>query len=95
MSSLRIVLVDPLGDVLFSGESLARSGTVAMLPTNEWLDTSEVPTERCPETLRSEGSGVYPAADHGAFADSSLFDDDDGAIRAETRVRAKALKRTG
>jgi hypothetical protein len=55
-----IVLVDPLGDVLFSGESLARSPrAVSVAPPP---DSSEAVTERCPETLRSQGSGVYPAA---------------------------------
>lgn len=63
--SFRIVLVDPLGDVLFSGESLSMISQAAA-PTVE----SE---ERCPETLRSamtttHGSGVYPSM---AYVDDS------------------------
>ncbi|MDB4935731.1 MAG: hypothetical protein JWP87_2703 [Labilithrix sp.] len=79
MSSLRIVLVDPLGEVLFSGESLARSPETAIAPAprdalattapvDAYADSSEAPTDRCPETLRSEGSGVYRAADRASVA---------------------------
>ena len=57
MSSSRIVLVDPLGDVLFSGESWAVAHD----------DASRVEPERdvddeCPETLRSGESGIFPVA---------------------------------
>jgi len=48
-SSKRIVLVDPLGDILFSGESLiAREAD-----------------ETCPETQRSAESGVFKAVSAG------------------------------
>jgi hypothetical protein len=49
-SSMRIVLVDPLGDILFSGESIATE-----LPARE---------DRCPETQRSatSDSGIFPVA---------------------------------
>jgi hypothetical protein len=43
----RIVLVDPLGEILFSGESLI---------------SREMEDEACPETKRSAESGIYPAA---------------------------------
>ena len=91
MSSLRIVLVDPLGEVLFSGESLARSPANAREVA---VDSSEVPTERCPETLRSEGSGVYRAADRGSMPSPPVTVDEDDQIRAET-VRARRLRRAG
>ena len=60
-SVLRIVLLDTLGDVLFSGESLS------MIPMEQPAAEAE---ERCPETLRSRmtpnhESGVYPSV---AFA---------------------------
>lgn len=58
-SSMRIVLVDPLGEVLFSGESLS----VQQAEPVAGPDSSEAVTERCPETLRSAGSGVYRAVD--------------------------------
>ena len=46
-SSKRIVLVDPLGDILFSGESMI---------------AKKVDEELCPETKRSADSGMFPAA---------------------------------
>ena len=46
VSSKRIVLVDPLGEVLFSGESV-----IAKAPGEE----------ACPETKRSAESGLFPA----------------------------------
>ena len=45
-SSKRIVLVDPLGDILFSGESMI---------------AKQVDEERCPETKRSAESGMFPS----------------------------------
>jgi hypothetical protein len=48
-SSKRIVLVDPMGDVLFSGESV--------------IAQEAEPEEACPATMRSEGSGVFRAAE--------------------------------
>lgn len=56
LSSKRIVLVDPLGEVLFSGESLIGTAHVA---TRE-----REAREACPETQRSAaddgaGSGIY------------------------------------
>jgi hypothetical protein len=48
-SSKRIVLVDPLGDILFSGESMiAKEAQTA---------------DACPETKRSAGSGVFRAVE--------------------------------
>ncbi len=78
-SSLNIVLVDPLGDVLFSGESLS------MLPAEPPPPAPEV-HEPCPETLRSVTtfeSGLFP---------SVAFTNDDGANGAgeikSSRTRA-------
>ena len=50
--SVRIVLVDPLGDILFSGESIAQG-----------FPAADEDSERCPETKRSatSDSGIYPA----------------------------------
>ncbi len=70
----RIVLVDPLGDVLFSGESVIASGKSPrdpeMLPeTQPAPSTSSIDSfaseleEPCPATMRSAGSGVYRAVD--------------------------------
>ena len=78
MSSMRIVLVDPLGEVLFSGQSLisgesanAQSADEALpetLPTPiaaavAAIDDHDDPSDRCPETMRSAGSGVYRSVD--------------------------------
>ena len=47
--SMRIVLVDPLGDILFSGESIAKAPPAR---------------DSCPETQRSatSESGIFPVA---------------------------------
>lgn len=86
MSSLQIVLVDPLGEVLFSGESLiarrpeelpetlatpiaASVAAIAAAPDSSEAVTEPEPSEpdvdsqRCPETMRSAGSGVFRAVD--------------------------------
>lgn len=54
-SSMRIVLVDTRGDVLFSGAS-----TIA---AQEW-STDEMQADACPETKRSltSDSGIYVSA---------------------------------
>jgi hypothetical protein len=57
MSSNRIVLVDPLGEILFSGESM--SAREAAPPARAIADGD---ADMCPETMRSAGSGVYRAA---------------------------------
>jgi len=54
MSSMRIVLVNSLGDVLFSGESLLASGPESAAEPDDAAD--------CPETLRSGESGIFPVA---------------------------------
>jgi hypothetical protein len=103
MSSMRIVLVDPLGDVLFSGESLIATGAVARgteelpdtlpAPATPAVDSSEAMTERCPQTMRSAGSGVYRAADRTRVSDVAVIEDVGAQIRAEaTRGR---LRRVG
>lgn len=48
-SSMRIILVDPLGDILFSGESIAKDPPAR---------------DSCPETQRSatSDSGIFPVA---------------------------------
>jgi hypothetical protein len=71
MSSKRIVLVDPLGDVLFSGESM-------IVKEAETADT-------CPETKRSAGSGVFRAAERVVVVDVEGDDEsqDDAAVDTE------------
>ena len=62
MSSTRIVLVDPLGDVLFSGESWLASGP-ASPPANHEANAAEPEDDEeddCPQTLRSGESGIFP-----------------------------------
>jgi hypothetical protein len=101
MSSMRIVLVDPLGDVLFSGESLIARAPVARgseelpdtLPAPATPDSSEAMTERCPETMRSAGSGVYRAADRTRISDIDVIEDVGAQIRAEATRRR--LRRVG
>lgn len=58
--SKRIVLVDPLGDVLFSGVSVAQS--TAPPPETAPAAVVEDEIEECPATLRSptHDSGVFP-----------------------------------
>jgi len=55
--SLRIVLVDPRGDVLFSGESMTAKETLVPSPIVELEDA-------CPPTMRSptSESGMFAAA---------------------------------
>ena len=60
MSSTRIVLVDPLGEILFSGESM--SAQEAVVPPPPPRDVADREPDMCPETMRSAGSGVYRAA---------------------------------
>jgi hypothetical protein len=67
-SSLRIVLVDPLGDVLFSGESMVARAALDAEPLTSTHDAgpaapqpSEEEDEPCPQTKRSNESGVFPA----------------------------------
>lgn len=60
--SKRIVLVDPLGDVLFSGVSLAAQPTPPKEPPVAEIAQREEEIEPCPDTLRSptHDSGVFP-----------------------------------
>jgi hypothetical protein len=61
-SSVRIVLVDPRGEVLFSGESLrARGGEPPEFEFDHARPRAEA-EDPCPKTMRS-GSGVYLAVD--------------------------------
>ena len=65
MSSMRIVLVDPLGDVLFSGESWLASGPAVAAANTTQSGTDEASGDAAPEgdapaTLRSGGSGIFP-----------------------------------
>jgi hypothetical protein len=74
MSSMRIVLVDPLGDVLFSGESWLASGSEGPAANHDGdeieaaFETAppahEDDLSECPRTLRSGGSGIFPVG-HG------------------------------
>lgn len=103
MSSMRIVLVDPLGDVLFSGDSLIARGPAARgaeklpdtlaAPATSAIDEAEAMTERCPETMRSAGSGVYRAADRTRVTDLEVIEDVSAQIRAEATRRR--LRRVG
>lgn len=74
MSSMRIVLVDPLGDVLFSGESCLGRGAespVASCDVNEPEPEPEADVDvysDCPQTLRSGGSGIFPVGKPGERA---------------------------
>jgi hypothetical protein len=76
-SSMRIVLVDPLGDIMFSGESVIAQE----LPT----DDAE---EGCPETKRSatSESGIFAAAAYDQDAVETL-PENAGEIRS-SRTRA-------
>jgi hypothetical protein len=83
-SSLHIVLVDPIGDVLFSGESLrAREGWWGME-----AGATETSSEECPVTLRSPAvskSGVYPSVRRRA---PSVPDrEEDASIAQEAHAR--------
>ncbi len=102
--SHRIVLVDPLGDVLFSGESMVARGSDT--PAERLPDTlpapAEVPepaysaeerTERCPETMRSAGSGVYRSVDRTQVSTVPVIEDVGAQIRAEASRRR--LRRVG
>jgi hypothetical protein len=63
MSSMRIVLVDPLGDVLFSGESWLASGPAEAPATpqaNAAPPDEDDEDDDCPQTLRSGESGIFP-----------------------------------
>ena len=105
MSSMRIVLVDPLGDVLFSGDSVIAHGPAARgaeeladtlaAPVTSAIDEDEAEamTERCPETMRSAGSGVYRAADRTRVTDLDVIEDVSAQIRAEATRRR--LRRVG
>jgi hypothetical protein len=87
MSSMRIVLVDPLGDVLFSGESWLASGPSS--PTASYGDneTEAEPDQdsESPETLRSGESGIFPVEHakpsnaNGANAAANDLDDERAA----------------
>lgn len=59
--SKRIVLVDPSGDILFSGESVAAQPPSPPAAFDDVIDALD--DEPCPETLRSpiDDSGVFPA----------------------------------
>ena len=65
MSSMQIVLVDSLGDILFSGESWLGRGTEHPAANSDGRE-SESESEAyadgdatCPKTLRSGDSGIF------------------------------------
>jgi len=70
-SSIRIVLVDPLGDILFSGESIAKA-----LPARA--------IDLCPETQRSatSESGIFPVAALGPDDAGDTLPEETGVIRS-------------
>jgi hypothetical protein len=95
MSSMRIVLVDPLGDVLFSGESLiGRRGEPAAnmanvaAPSESAESRSEAETGRCPETMRSAGSGVYRSVDPATVKSLPVIEDVSAQIRHAESLKA-------
>ena len=61
-SSMRIVLMDPLGDVLFSGESWLTSGPESAAAKGHEIaaEPDEENEDDCPRTLRSGESGIFP-----------------------------------
>lgn len=80
LSSKRIVLVDPLGEVLFSGES--------MIANVHAVQREREAREACPETQRSaadasEGSGVYRAVRRVAVVEG---DDAEADVGVETEL---------
>ena len=84
-SSMRIVLVDPLGDILFSGESLSVREGDPLVRADAPPDSSEAVTERCPETLRSaqvSQSGIFRTVDRESHVgdDEASSTDDPPAI---------------
>lgn len=85
-SSKRIVLVDPRGDVLFSGESMIAGGAKAL---REGAVTDDATDESCPETMRSAGSGVYRAAErHVSVEDADV----EGHADAEPPTRRRSVR---
>lgn len=81
-SSMRIVLVDPLGDILFSGESLSVREGDPLVKADAAPDSSEAVTERCPATLRSaevSQSGIFRTVSRESYADED--EDLSGEIR--------------
>lgn len=86
----RIVLVDTLGDVLFSGESMIASETRAA-SARASIEPAERSDDECPETLRSTsdatGSGVFRAVDRVRV--NAVFEAD-----AEVETEIPTLKKT-
>ena len=68
--SLCIVLVDPLGDVLFSGESVIAQQTIVPPP----LDAHDEIEDACPPTMRSptSESGMFVASRYAQNAIDTL-----------------------
>ena len=78
-SSKRIVLVDPLGEILFSGESIAQQAV---------KETAEEP---CPETKRSAlQSGLFRAVSRSERPEPS-----ESVTEAELEPAAATQKRGG
>jgi hypothetical protein len=102
MTSMRIVLVDPLGDVLFSGaSSIARArgdepAPAKAAPANESSIESrdeteievEIEIEPCPETMRSAGSGVYRSVDPATVRNVPVIEDVSAQIRDAEAARS-------
>ena len=77
-TSKRIVLVDPLGEILFSGESMI---------------ASHAAIEPCPETKRSAESGVYRAVDSSQAREHLEIQDEPGAETADPDAEIATKKR--
>jgi hypothetical protein len=75
-ASLRIVLVDPRGDVLFSGESLS-------VLEGSGLEPAEGVSDGCPETMRSAASGTYRTVERRSHV---RHDPDDSPVTEDAPV---------
>lgn len=87
--SKHIVLVDPLGDILFSGESMsAREGGGA--PSDDL--THDDTDAACPQTMRSaesSGSGVYRAVNRTTEPEVTLAEESSEAYDKEVPTQKK------
>lgn len=87
MSSMRIVLVDPLGDILFSGESMIAHPSEEALAAESRSRADQRAESACPATKRSTESGIYRSADPGTVkhlpsAVSEVTDDENEESKA-------------
>ena len=89
MSSMRIVLVDPLGDVLFSGDSLIARGPVARGP-EELPDTPSAPLTSATSATSGPGSSAAAIDSSEAMTErcpATMRSAGSGVYRAADRTR--------